>query len=404
VSGVAQIYKERGASSSIKNMEMLKYLFFTFFLVCVVAFHGKAQTFTKTLGHDGLTRNYRIHVPANYQEGDVLPLVFNFHGFNSNALEQEIYSQMSAIADEENFFVVYPNGTGLILSWNVGWAIGSDADDIGFTSAMIDTIYAEYNIDTTRVYACGMSNGGFFSYQLACELNNRITKIASVTGSMLESKLESCELENPIPVLQIHGTSDDVVNYNGTTGISMPIEDLLAGWRELNGCTEISDTIAVPNENNLDFSTAELIQYRDCDNSVYMAFYKVDNGGHTWPGALLSIPGVTNRDFSATREIWDFFNDQYPKNQVVDTEVHLLVESLEISVQPNPSADFFYINSNNKTIDKLLIFNTLGQLHRSYNSISGTTYVLESQSWTPGIYFAQILVGENTKTIRLVKR
>lgn len=360
-------------------------------------------TVERTIPHDGLNRSFRLHIPANYQEGDIFPLVFNFHGFNSNALEQELYSQMSSLADEEDFFVVYPQGVGLIPSWNVGWTFGSSADDVGFTSAMIDTLFAEYNIDTSRVYACGMSNGGFFSYQLACELNDRIAKIASVTGAMLASELQTCELENPIPVLQMHGTDDDVVNYNGTNGVNMPIEELLQGWRELNGCLEVSDTIAVPNETELDFSTAELIQYRDCEGNSYLVFYKIDNGGHTWPGAIIDIGGITNRDFNATREVWDFFNDEYPKDQIVDTETLELTQT-KLFVYPNPATHFFYLDSNQDLMEDISIFNTLGQLTWQNNAINTSNLNIDAQQWVPGVYFAKVRIAGKTQTIRLVKK
>ncbi len=382
---------------------MLRQLNLSFLFLCIAFTISNAQTFIANIMHDGEERSYRVHVPTGYEEGDELPLVFNFHGLNSSGFEQEVYSQMSPVADEENFFVVYPDGIGLIPSWNVGWSFGSTADDVGFTSAMIDTLHAEYNIDLTRVYSCGMSNGGFFSYKLACELNDRIAKIASVTGSMLQSELESCILESSIPVMQIHGTQDDVVSYNGTANISMGIEPLLEGWRNLNGCSAVSDTIAVENVTSLDFSTAELIQHRDCNDDVYMAFYKVTGGGHTWPGALINI-GVTNQDFKATREIWDFFNDQYPKDIILDADEPDNYLEEPLGVWPNPSSDVFNLRSNVSDIEQVAVYNSLGQLVHSSININNREYTINAERWETGLYFIQTIIDGKNSLQQVIKR
>ena len=86
--------------------------------------------------------------------------------------------------------------------------MGSRADDVGFTEALIAALAAEYNIDLKRVYATGHSNGGYLSFQLACQLNNKIAAIASVSGSMTPETFDNCNPERPTPILQIHGTAE----------------------------------------------------------------------------------------------------------------------------------------------------------------------------------------------------
>ena len=162
--------------------------------------------------HDGVLRDYNFRVPSGYDGSTALPLVINMHGYTSNASQQEFYSNMTPIAEEQNFFVVYPNGIG--NAWNVGFPgvpFVNGVDDVGFINALIDTLTNNYLVDLTRVYSTGMSNGGYMSYRLACELNDRITAIASVTGSMNDSMRYHCYNPQSIPVLEIHGTDDPTV-------------------------------------------------------------------------------------------------------------------------------------------------------------------------------------------------
>ncbi len=221
-----------------------------------------AQTTTGTLLHDGLQRNYRLHLPTGYSADQEYPLVFNLHGFTSDALQQEFYSGMNAVADTAGFIVCYPNGVN--NAWNVGWSFGSTADDVGFIENLIQELAENYGIDTTRVYSCGMSNGGFMSYRLACELNDRIAAIASVTGGMFSGYLPQCEPGRPVPILEIHGTADDVVPYDGTPNVNAPVETTVNFWADNNGCAAMPDGIPLPNTAPNDGSTAERFDYPGC--------------------------------------------------------------------------------------------------------------------------------------------
>ena len=152
---------------------------FLFLLLTSCLLHAVAQeTIAIDLEFDGEDRDYRLRIPANFDGETALPLVFNLHGFTSNATQQELYSRMNVVADTAGFFICYANGIG--AAWNVGWDFGSSADDVGFINFLIDQISAEYPILSDQIYSCGMSNGGFMSYRLACELNQRIAAVASV--------------------------------------------------------------------------------------------------------------------------------------------------------------------------------------------------------------------------------
>lgn len=258
--------------------------------------------------HDGLERSYIKYIPSSYSENIPTPLVLNLHGYSSNASEQMLYSDFYNIADTEGFILIHPEGTidsNGFQFWNSGNIF--EVDDLGFLSALIDQIASEYNINLDRVYSMGMSNGGFMSYKLACELNDKIAAIASVTGSMTTDQIGSCNPDNTVPVMQIHGTSDLIVPYNGSLGI-VPIDDVISFWVDFNNCNTIPTINNLPDINLIDFCTVEHYIYDNGINDSSVELYKIINGGHTWPGAGFPIAGNnTNQDVNASEKNLGFF-------------------------------------------------------------------------------------------------
>ena len=279
----------------------------------------------ETLMHDNIERSYILYVPSSYDGTNSVPLVLNLHGYTSNAGEQMIYSKFYEIADVEGFILIHPEGTANdfgLQFWNI--ADFSEIDDVGFLSALIDAISDEYNINTDRVYSMGMSNGGFMSYRLACELSDKITAIASVTGSMLTDQIMSCSPSRPVPVMQIHGTADQTVLYEGETltGI-LSIDDVVSYWVSFNNCSSEAILSIIPDNNTFDLSTVEHYVYDGGNNDSSVEFYKIINGGHTWPGAAIPIAGNnTNQDFNASQAIWAFFN-QYNISGLIENNSNI---------------------------------------------------------------------------------
>lgn len=187
-----------------------------FFLLLTAENAITQNTILGSFMHGGLQRAYRVYVPPAYNPTLSAPLIINLHGYGSNNIEQELYTNFKPIADTAGFIIVHPNGTpdfSNTLHWNTFGT--STVDDVGFLSALIDTLSTQLNINQSRVYATGMSNGGFMSFQLACQLGNRIAAIASVTGTMTVTNLGTCQPARPLPVMQIHGTADATVPYLG---------------------------------------------------------------------------------------------------------------------------------------------------------------------------------------------
>ena len=213
----------------------MKKIFFAILLIFSLISITRGQTtINGSFVFEGATRTYRLYIPASYNPSAPAPLLFNLHGYGSNNVEQELYGDFRPISDTAGFIITHPNGT-VDQSGNRFWNTfgNSSVNDLGFLSALIDTISAGYSIDSGRIYSTGMSNGGFMSYELACFLSHRITAIASVTGSMIWLKLQTCNPQHPTPVMQIHGTADLTVPYAGNFAF-VHIDTLVKYWVNFN--------------------------------------------------------------------------------------------------------------------------------------------------------------------------
>jgi polyhydroxybutyrate depolymerase len=241
-----------------------------------------------SLTSGGRVRSYRLHVPPSYDPTVAMPVVLNFHGLGSNAAQQEAYTGMSSKADEAGFIAVHPDGVG--NSWNGGYCCGDassdDIDDIAFVAELLDQLDTRLCIDNKRIYATGMSNGGFISHRLGCDLTDRIAAIAPVAGTNVTV---SCSPTRPIPVLHFHGTADTTVRYS-----SAPTT--VADWARRNGCQA---TAQVSFENG--DTTCE--SYTGCRGDVEATLCSVEGAGHVWPGGLRNSAGL-----DATDGMWDFFS------------------------------------------------------------------------------------------------
>jgi len=264
-------------------------------------------------------REFYIYIPSSYLEDDEkdYPLLFSLHGYTSLALWNLSYTGFQSIADEENFIVVYPQGLTLNSTgethWNVGgWTIGSQSNDIDFISDVIDWTNKNYKIDLSRIYSVGMSNGGFMSYRLACNLSNRIAAIGSVTGSMTPEILESCKPNHPTPVIQIHGKLDFTVPYSGNSYM-LPIDDVIEYWRDYNNCEKspISNEIL---DNDGDNFGGLVSRYENCLNDVSFELYLLDKMGHEWP-SYHREDGPSDIDSASI--LWDFLS-KYDINGLIN--------------------------------------------------------------------------------------
>ena len=372
-----------------KYLYIMKKLFILIFLLSISLSYGQ-QTIYDTISHDGLQRSFILYVPTSYSSNVSSSLIVNFHGYGSNALEQMLYSGFFRIADTSGFLVVHPNGTIDTLGqtyWNAGW--GGAVDDIGFTAALIDSLSSGYNIDPERVYSTGMSNGGFMSYALACSLSDRIAAVASVTGSMAVTQIPVCSPQHPMPVMQIHGTADFTVPYNGIPGMVEPIANVIGYWVNFNHCDTTPVFTLMPDINVTDGCTAEHYLYQNGTNGVEVEHYKIIGGGHTWPGAPFII-GITNYDISASMEIWKFFNKYDINGRIISSRITNLRNTAKVNIYPNPAQDYITIVRNEKSAIYARLKNISGVEVRNLNFTGSNTVYCHVDDLSPGMYFLQV--------------
>jgi len=260
------------------------------------------------LESSGETRRYLLYVPESYDPNTPTPLVISIHGFAEWPAHQMQISGWNDLADQHGFIVVYPMGTGFPLRWRTSDAPGSDGDaslDVTFISELIDQLAGEYNLDPTRIYANGLSNGGGMSFVLACRLSERIAAVGMVSGAYF-MPWEACNPARPVPAIVFHGTADKIVPYQGSPssrhGAPLPA---IPGWvdtlAQRSGCDEAPQDLPPSGE-------VTGVQYTACSANV--VFYTIPGGGHGWPGGEpipAWIVGYTTQDIDASAVMWEFF-------------------------------------------------------------------------------------------------
>lgn len=299
------------------------------------------------LDQGGRARTYRRFVPAGYEAEVPAPLVVDLHGLTMTADLEAALTGFEDLADEQGFVVVTPQGLGDIPFWNFISA-GVATDDVAFLGDLVEQVGADLCIDTSRVYASGISNGGLMSSALACRLPDVFAAVAPVAGVAF---LPGCDEGPPVGFQAVYGTGDNVLPYDGGLGGNLQgflaenpldesrastdeqrgqissiafasVDDTLAAWAERNGCD------GEPVEERV---SGEVVRrsWPDCDGGAEVVLYVVEGGGHTWPGTpllvdrsdagggraqadtaaggLASVAGQTTDDISATALAWEFF-------------------------------------------------------------------------------------------------
>jgi polyhydroxybutyrate depolymerase len=265
---------------------------------------------TQTIESGGVSRTFNLYRPQGLP--DAVPLVVMLHGGSGNGAQAERSYHWDTEADNGHFLVAYPDG--LDRAWNAGTCCGEpqriNADDVGFISAMVGALEQEIPIDRARVYVTGMSNGAMMALQLGCQTDT-FAAIAPVAGTLLTD----CSQARPTSVLQIHGTADDIVPYNGGPGKALAangnprvdgpsVESVGATWRSIDAC-------GPPTSSTVGSVTTETA---GCANGRTVELISVAGAGHQWPGGepnplaerIAGIPAPSTA-LDATDTIWQFF-------------------------------------------------------------------------------------------------
>ena len=279
------------------------------------SYPGQTGDFTRTVSVEGVTRTYLLHVPTSYASASPSPVVLLFHGGGGSAATiSGLPGGFSALADRSGFIAVYPDAVGGF--WDDGReTLTARTLDVAFTAALLDALATEYHVDGRRVYASGISNGGMLAHRLACELSGRFAAVASVAANMPSAVAATCVPTQPVPVVMFSGTADPLMPYNGGSVVSANAGLVLSApataifWAAKNRAASTPQLTALPDAAPSDGSTTDLLTYASTSGEV--ALYRINGGGHTWPGGTqyypVSLIGTVSKDFSANDAMWAFF-------------------------------------------------------------------------------------------------
>ncbi|MEO6778059.1 MAG: PHB depolymerase family esterase [Gemmatimonadaceae bacterium] len=269
-----------------------------------------AGDYLKKVNVGGRAREYLLHLPSGYDARKRFPVIFVFHGSSASGSVIERETSFDAIADSLGLIVVYPEG--LHRGWNIGeccrYSYMKHVSEPAFINSLLDHLEAGLGVDRSRVYAAGYSDGGTLSFLLACSLSQRITAIASVSGTLF-NPLPGCNLQRPVPVVIIHGTGDTHIPYAGQRGAragvaaahqTLGAPEVAQFWVDQDGCS-------VPPSTGRSGRVIRT-EYR-CRDSADVLFYTIDGGQHGWPGGGRGwiFSPVPPSDMNATDSITTFF-------------------------------------------------------------------------------------------------
>ena len=245
----------------------------------------------KSIESGGLERTYLVHLPPSYMKGTPTPLLIAFHGGGGDGEGMERLTHM---------------------------------DDVGFVRDLLKQLESDYSIDAKRVYATGISNGGFMSYRLALDLNGTFAAVAPVGALMTEQLYGKPPPASPVSVLLVMGKDDPFVPWSGgdvtaglrNRGTVVSTAATIEYWLKADGCAATAAISELPDSDPSDGTRARVELYGGGREGTAVELIAVEGGGHTWPGGLQYLRertiGKTSRDFDASEVIWDFFK-QHPQ-------------------------------------------------------------------------------------------
>lgn len=275
------------------------------------------------ISHQNKQRRYILHLPKIYDGIKEVPLVIFLHGAGGNSENAQSFTNFNQVSNDNGFLVAYPQGlfernpNGFV--WAAARGLPADSlgiDDVGFIDTLVTILKGQYKINAKKVFICGFSNGGFLVQRIAFEKNQQFAAFGSLGATMNQNKYGSKDPGRAIPMMFVLGSSDPLVPYNGgiagvnTTLPIVGIEKAVSFWVTNNNCQTAIPSADLPNKSTNDNSTVTVYEYTNGSCNSKVKFYKINGGGHTWPGVKLirqTPRGETNLDISAGQELWDFF-------------------------------------------------------------------------------------------------
>lgn len=356
-----------------------------------------AQLSTQNLDVNGDARTYLEYLPAGFDATVSLPLVLSFHGGGGSAQEQLEIADLRNRADEEGFVLVYPNAIPdpndggntnwqVVVSGTLPFTEPNPHSDIDFIEALIDELAYTRNINPERVYAMGYSNGGGFTFDLACRLNHKITGIGVVARTMYAESFSSCNVVHPTPVVTILGTSDYISAYDGIvyegTLYYHSNDEVNNYWIGAGGLEETPVITDVPNVSSNDGSTAELYTWTSSDGCRELLHYKVNGGDHDWPGSF------GNQDFVSHDVIWETLS-QHDMGGRIDCGTSSTSNGPDmpaLMLYPNPTSGQLHIAG----VENAEVFEVRDMQGRTLPQAAVRRGVLDVNDWPQGLYVLHV--------------
>ncbi len=346
-----------------------------------------------SLQHQLQWRNFKVHIPPNYNSSNPIPLVIALHGGGHNADTMEYISNLSQKADASNFMVVYPNGRSFLglRTWNAGTCCGPsvtyNVDDVGFIVKMINKLKTQYTIDTSRIYVTGASNGGMLAYRLACEKAELFAAVSPVATTMVTTA--PCTPARSVPLLHIHSLPDTRVPYaggygTGYAGVYMPpIDSVINLWANIDSC--LGSWNEIYNQNGVLGKG-----WANCSNCSEVFVYTTSDGGHSWPGGNQTANGdPPSTSLNATDLIWSFFSSH--SLNCIPSSINDETTSKKINIFPNPTFDFLnvIVPFDNKNLE-IVIYNSIGEICFKEQTNENKDIKIYTKNLSRGIYLLSI--------------
>lgn len=312
--------------------ELLPLFLILLLILIVVSLFSGCVTKRESFEYEGMSRSYVLHLPESYDSSISYPLVLVFHGGGGNARNIEQVTGFSQKADEEEFIVVYPEGTGRfnnrLFTWNAGFCCGyafeNDIDDVGYIKALITSLLENYSIDSTMIYATGISNGGILTYLIAAELSDIFAAVAPVTAQIGgqscidEEPWQIPKPGHPVSVIVFNGMNDSRVPYEGGRPLAndthvyswFSTNDSISFWVEQNKCNPL------PKRNRSESGNIIIDTYHDGLQNTEVVLVTIVDGTHSWPGGEKgrNQGDEPTSEINATNLIWEFFKNHKKSN------------------------------------------------------------------------------------------
>jgi polyhydroxybutyrate depolymerase len=349
------------------------------FATIFIAQQAWAQETKEKVTVDDGDRNYMVRLPKGYDAKQHYPVVILLHGMNQDPEDMERLTGFDALADKDGIIAVYPiavhgrwnagvrpqearpatmapgrrryggGGAGYPGGGGGGYPGGGGgypggggqqprskepdedrrpaaADDVAFFTAMLDQLGTKFSVDASRIYAAGLSEGGFMSLRLACALGDRLAAVAAVSAAMPKTMI--CLPSRPVPLVMISGTSDPVVPYGGGTEHNMnlatlSVEDSAKTWAKYDRCGEKPEKSKLPASAKGGMET-KVDTYNGCQKDAQVVLYSIKGAGNTWPGGeqyeAENAIGRTSADLNADEVLWNFFATRKLPGQAAETK------------------------------------------------------------------------------------